>query len=270
MKLDQAKTRPLSSELENQKVASKRVSLMGEGSRSEIVYLDVNFLVPYRHQARRNFDEQELQALANTVKEHGIRQPLTVLKSETEDGFFEVISGERRLRAAKIVSLKKVPCIILASRDQAEEIALVENIQRQDLHPIELARALKALVDKLGWGGQTELEKKIGLSPSQISELLKLNELSLVVQEECLKKNFRGRDNLRALFQLKSDNERLKAIEQTSNDKNPKAIKKSFSVLRLSYDHEDLKVQRQAIAKLSVEQKEQVRAVLEDILHELW
>lgn len=270
MKLDQAKTRPLSSELEGKKNISKRVSLLGEGLRSEIVYLDIDSLVPYRYQARRNFDEKELQALTDTVKEHGIRQPLTVLKSDTEDGFFEVVSGERRLRAARMASLKKVPCIILANRDQAEEIALIENVQRQDLHPIELARSLKVLVDKLGWGSQSGLEKKIGLASSQISELIKLNDLSLEVQEAALKRNFRGRENLRALFQLKTNDERLKAIEQASHEKKTQSIRKSFSVLRLSYEQEDLKVQRQAIKKLNTAQKEEVRAVLADLIDELW
>ena len=269
MKLDQAKTRPLSSELESKKITPKRVSLLGEGSRSEIVYLDVNFLVPYRYQARQNFDEQELQALANTVKEHGIRQPLTVLKSETEDGFFEVVSGERRLRAAKMTGLKKVPCIILVSRDQAEEIALVENIQRQDLHPIELARALKTLVDKLGWGGQTELEKKIGLSPSQISELLKLNDLPLKVQETALKTNFRGRDNLRALSQLSTEEEQLKTVEQTHINKAESPSQRSFSVIRVSCTQDTIKVQKQALEKLSLEQKQLVKSILTEILLDL-
>lgn len=269
MKLDQAKTRPLSSDLESKKTVSKRVSLLGEGSRSEIVYLDVNVLVPYRYQARQNFDEQELQALTDTVKEHGIRQPLTVLKSETEDGFFEVVSGERRLRSAKMAGLKKVPCIILASRDQAEEIALVENIQRQDLHPIELARALKTLVDKLGWGGQTELEKKIGLSPSQISELLKLNDLPLKVREAALKINYRGRDNLRALFQLKTEEEQLKTVEQAKVSKTDSSLQKSFSVIRVSCMQDTIKVQKQALKKLSFEQRQRVKSILSEILLDL-
>lgn len=269
MKLDEAKTRPLSSELENKKITAKRVSLLGEESRNEIVYLDVNFLVPYRYQARRNFDEQELQAMADTIKEHGIRQPLTVLKSERDDNSFEVVSGERRLRAAKMAGLKKVPCIILASRDQAEEIALVENIQRQDLHPIELARALKTLVDKLGRGGQTALEKKIGLSSSQISELLKLNDLPLSVQEIALKTNFRGRENLRALSQLKTEEEQIRTVEQTYINKAEAPSQKSFSVIRISCTQDAVKVQKQGLNKLSKEQKQFVKNALAEILSDL-
>ena len=108
------------------------------------------------------------------------------------------------------------------------------------------------------------------MSSSQISELLKLNELSVEVQEATLRENFRGRDNLRELFQLKTDSERLKVIEQVTVEKVNKTPKKSFSVLRLSYDQEDLKIQRQALEKLSTLQRNQVREVLEQIVRDLY
>lgn len=269
MKIDNAKTRPLSADLETTKNSSKRLSLLSEGLRSEIVYLEIPMLVPYKYQARRSFSPEELQSLADTIKEHGIRQPLTVLKSDIQEGFFEVVSGERRLRAAKMVGLKKVPCIILAHRDQAEEIALVENIQRQDLHPIELAKALKTLIDKAGWGAQSGLEKKIGIAQSQISELLKLTELPESVQEQLLLKNYRGRDNLRNLFQLKTEEEQLNYIEKTDAPKSESVAKKTFSVLRISYDQNFVKVQKQTLKKLNFEQREEVINILKDIINEL-
>ena len=269
MKLDQAKTRPLSTELESKKSISRRVSLLSEGLRNEIVYLDVDLLIPYQRQARQNFDETELQSLANTIKEHGVRQPLTVLKSDIQPDCFEVVSGERRLRASKLVGLKKVPCIILANKEQAEEIALVENIQRQDLHPIELARALKTLIDKLGWGAQSELEKKIGISQPQISELLKLMELSKKVQDAAIRKNYRSRDNLRGLFRLKTEVERLEAIEKAETQKENLEHNKTFSILRLSYNQDSIKVQKNALKKLTLEQKKKVKAILEEVLSDL-
>lgn len=269
MKIDNAKTRPLPHELEVKKGPSKRLSLLSEGLRSEIVYLDVTLLIPYKYQARRNFTPDELQSLADTIIEHGIRQPLTVLKSDLQEGFFEVVSGERRLRAAKLAGLSKIPCIILASRDQAEEIALVENIQRQDLHPIELAKALKTLIDKMGRGGQLELEKKIGMAQSQISELLKLTELSEVVQERILNINYRGRDNLRALSQLKTVKEQLDYIEREKIVTSNPTEKKSFSVLRISYNQDDMKIQKQALKKLENAQKKELIKVLQGIIKEL-
>jgi ParB family chromosome partitioning protein len=269
MKIDNAKTRPLTADLEAKKSSSKRLSLLCEGLRSEIVYLEIPLLVPYKYQARRSFNPEELQALADTIKEHGIRQPLTVLKSDIQEGFFEVVSGERRLRAAKLLGLKKVPCIILESRDQAEEIALIENIQRQDLHPIELAKALKTLIDKVGRGAQSGLEKKIGMSQSQISELLKLTELSERVQDHVLHMNYRGRDNLRSLFQFKTEEEQLNYINKETIPETKQVSRKTFSILRLSYDRDYIRVQKQALKKLDPVQKEEVIEILKEILQEL-
>ena len=156
MKLDQAKTRENTDGALGRTALSKRVSVLNDTQRSEITYLSIEKLLPYRNQARTIFNEEELNALASTIKEHGIRQPLTVLRVATEedDVAFEVVSGERRLRAAKIASLSKVPCIIIDDHQKAEEIALIENIQRQDLHPVELARSLKLLTEHRGWGSQ--------------------------------------------------------------------------------------------------------------------
>src|SRR3990167_11470488 len=113
---------------------NSRVSIGFEDEVGEFYYFSVEDLIPYKNQARTIFDEEEINKLSETIKEHGIRQPLTILKSINSPNKYEVVSGERRLRAAKLVGLKKVPCIIIRDERHADEISLLENIQRQDLH----------------------------------------------------------------------------------------------------------------------------------------
>ncbi len=232
----------------------------------EYYYLDVQKLVPYKNQARKIFDEDELKNLADTIREHGVRQPLTVLKSPNQDGIFEVISGERRLKAAKMIGLEKVPCIIIDNEDSAAEIALIENIQRQDLHPIELARGLKLLVDRIGWGAQSELERKLGLPQSRISEYLSLLQLSDEIQDLAIQYNYTGRDNLLCLLKIEDENQLKDMIRGKSGGG---ASRSSFSVLRLSFNSGDLKVQSAGIKKLSSDEKKLVREKLQELIIEL-
>ena len=274
MKLDKAKIRDIPEGVMARTVLSKRTSVLNDANRSEITYLSVDKLVPYRNQARMIFNEDELIALAATIEEHGIRQPLTVLRvtNENDDIFFEVISGERRLRAAKLADLTKVPCIIIDDSQKAEEIALIENIQRQDLHPIELARSLKLLTEHRGWGSQNELKEKIGIPASSLSELLKLNSLSEAVQDIILTKNIRGREIYRKLFELTTDEHRiqfLNGISQISKNEKPSSRLTVQSVLRISLDCSGVKVQKSKLAKLSFEDRSLIKSVLIEIIEEL-
>lgn len=246
---------------------TQRSSLGMDNFIGEYYYINVDKLIPHKNQARHNFDEKELQNLAETIREHGIRQPLSVFKSELEEDKYEVISGERRLRAAKMVGLEKVPCIVLSATAKKEEIALVENIQRSDLHPIELARGLKTLIDSYGWGGQTDIEKRLGIAQSRISTSIKLLDLSLEIQDLCIAKNYTGRDNLLNLLKI-NDEETQRNIILGKPLSNHEPAKK-FSVIRISSDEGVLKVQKSSIKKLSFEQKEELIEELRKILDEL-
>lgn len=216
MKIDDAKTRPpspsLKKNLDTSRESQVRVSTFTDQKRSEISYLSVNQLAPYRNQSRTIFNEEEIDALAEIIKEHGVRQPLTVLRINDEVVRFEVVSGERRLRAAKKIGLTQIPCIIIHDANKAEEIALIENIQRSDLHPLELAKGLNKLVEKIGNGAQSELKKRMGIPQSKISELLKLLTLSPSVQQALLDHDYRRRDQLRSLFKIKTEEEQLARI----------------------------------------------------------
>src|SRR3990167_4447335 len=139
--------------------AKLRPSIGLDNTIGEFFYINVDNLKTYEKQARKHFDLTELNQLAETIREHGVRQPLSVIKTE-ESGIYQVISGERRLRAARIAGFEKVPCIILSEEAQIEEIAVIENIQRSDLHPVELAEAYSSLLKNFNYGDQSKLAKK--------------------------------------------------------------------------------------------------------------
>lgn len=248
-------------------VAGARASIGMDKFVGEFYYISIDKLLPFKNQARTNFNEEELERLAETIREHGVRQPLSVVKSDDNEGKYEVVSGERRLRASKLAGLEKVPCIILDPTSKSEEIALIENIQRADLHPIELARGLKKLIDSYGWGGQTEIEKKLGIPTSRISEAVKLLELSEAIQSLAIEKNFTGREKLQGLLKLQTDEERMIKILGSS----PKLKKNaaSFSILRISITNETFHIQKNALKKLDAEQKEKLKNQLKAIIQEL-
>lgn len=149
---------------------SARPSLLNESNRQEIRYISVERLLPYHKQARIHFDEKELENLAETIRQHGIRQPLTIVPAAKEEDKFEVISGERRLRAAQLIGLKKIPCLMLVDAGSADEVALIENIQRKDLHPLELGAAYAQLLLNGVCKSQVEIAKKLGVSRTHVVE----------------------------------------------------------------------------------------------------
>ncbi len=274
MKIENAKTR--SSEYvvaSSDIITTKRVSTFSSDNRSEIVYLNIESLIPYRNQARVIFNDDDISEMAKTIKLHGIRQPLTVLRVGDDKVAFEVVSGERRLRAARLLGLTKIPCIIIDDHEKAEEIALIENVQRKSLHPLELAKSLKSLAVKRGWGGQEELSKKIGLTSSQLSEILKLLTLSQEVQGQLLTCNVRGREHFRKLYKLPTDLEKIEYIYKNSELRSGKthgySKKTAQSVLRVSLSNDEMKIQKKQLNKLSELQKTELCEVLSMVIDEL-
>jgi ParB family transcriptional regulator, chromosome partitioning protein len=148
---------------------------------SGFMEVPVNAIAPNPKQPRTHFDDEALAGLATSIKEVGILQPLVVRR--TSDGSYEVIAGERRLRAAKAAGLPVVPVVLRDSGD--EELlrdALIENIHREDLNPIEQAEAFKALLGELGLK-QEELADRVGVSRSHIANTIRLLALPLDVQQ---------------------------------------------------------------------------------------
>lgn len=184
----------------------QRVSAYTESYKGEYYNIDIDKLIPFKNQSRKSFDQQSLMELAQTIKTHGIRQPLTVLPSEEEEGKYEIVSGERRWRAAQIISLKKLPCIILQDKNVAEEIALIENVQRKNLHPLELMQGLKNLLDKKICKNHQEIADKIGIARSVVVETLKLGKLPSSTQKMLLEKKIKSREVLRQLVKEPQQN----------------------------------------------------------------
>jgi len=135
--------------------------------------LDINKIEPNRDQPRKNFDAERLDALKNSIAEMGVILPIIVSKAD-KSGYHRIIAGERRWRASKLAGLKKIPVIIRDYDDKAAtEVALIENLQREDLDPIEEAKGYKSLIDGFSMT-QEEISKKVGKSRSAITNSLRL------------------------------------------------------------------------------------------------
>jgi ParB family transcriptional regulator, chromosome partitioning protein len=151
------------------------VSEAGEREGAELREVAVELVSPNPDQPRKRFDEEALQALAESVKERGVLQP--VLVRPRAGGTYELVAGERRWRAAQIAGLETLPALV-QKRDDAQslEVALIENMAREDLNPIEAARAVAALVEELGLTRE-EVGRRVGRSRVAISNLLRLLDL---------------------------------------------------------------------------------------------
>ncbi len=140
----------------------------------------INEIEPNRNQPRSNFDEDALQELADSIKQYGVIQPIVVNK---KDNYYEIIAGERRWRASKIAGLKEVPVIIKEYSDQeVMEVALIENIQREDLNPIEEALAFRRLIKEYNLK-QDEIAEKVSKSRAAVANSLRLLKLDERVQK---------------------------------------------------------------------------------------
>ena len=149
-------------------------------SEDRVLYIDINDIRPNSAQPRKNFDQDALNELADSIKQYGVIQPIVVQKI---DDYYEIIAGERRWRAAKIAKLKKIPVVIKNfSEQEIVEIALIENIQREDLNPIEEAEAYKRLIDEYNLK-QEEMAERLSKSRTSITNSMRLLKLSSKVQK---------------------------------------------------------------------------------------
>lgn len=143
--------------------------------------VDINEVEPNFGQPRKKFDEIELQELSKSILEHGIIQPLIVREKE---GKYEIVAGERRYRAARLANINEIPIIIKTfSEQQTLEVALVENIQREDLNPMELASAYSLLMDRFDLN-QEQVADKVGKSRPSVANIMRLLKLNPYVQEK--------------------------------------------------------------------------------------
>lgn len=222
-----------------------------EGRSEEMVSgkaeLDVNLIKSNPYQPRKHFDEVKLQELAESIKEHGVFTPILV--KQANDGY-ELIAGERRLRASIMANKATIPAIIMEFNDQQMmEIALLENVQREDLNPIEEAIGYQKLIERLNYT-QEELSKRIGKSREYVTNLLRLLKLPKQIQDYVVDGKL-SNGHARCLLPLKEESKMIEVADH--------AMKQGLSVRQLE----------QFVKKLLTEKKEkeekQVDSHLKDV-----
>lgn len=177
-----------------------------EGESGGVLTVRVSQMEPKGDQPRKFFDTEALSQLAESISAHGVLQPILV--RETEDGRFQIIAGERRWRAAKMAGLNEVPVILLdAGEQEAAQIALIENIQREDLNPLEEAAAYRSLAEEYHLS-QEEISRQIGKSRSAIANAVRLLDLPDDVRAYVLSGELSA-GHARALLGLRNGDEML-------------------------------------------------------------
>lgn len=157
------------------------VEEMPGSSGSKVLHIDPNLVQPNPHQPRKNFDPHTIKSLTESIREHGLLQPILVRPGK--DGGYQLVAGERRWRAARELGLNSIPVIIKdMGNKQSLSVALVENLQREDLNPIEKARAFWELIEVFGLT-QEEVGRYTGIDRSTVANFLRLLELPIEVQE---------------------------------------------------------------------------------------
>ena len=181
------------------------------GEKSPYQKLPIYKVEPNPGQPRQDFDEEELQALSDSIAEHGIVQPLTV--RQLDSGYYQIIAGERRWRAARMAGLSEVPAVIIEADDKkAMELALIENLQRQDLNPVEEALGYKSLMEDYGLT-QEDTAKRVGKSRPAVANALRLLGLCPEVLEK-LRSGELTAGHARAVLTVKGEKKQQEAAQK--------------------------------------------------------
>ena len=244
--------------------SNSRASIGLDQAVGEFFYIPVNQLEPFKNQSRRDFNQEDIEKLAESIKEYGVRQPLTIIKND--ESKYEVISGERRLRASKLAGLSKVPCIILKEHNNADAIALIENIHRKDLHPVELGITYSSLLTKNIFINQEQLAQAISVPKSTISECIKYAKLPQEIIDKLISNNIVSRDKLRNLVKANNNHDIDKMRIIVGLDK---IQHKNFSIIRVFSSEGTIKVQNTGISKLSKANKKILKHTLSKIIEEI-
>lgn len=200
----------------------------------QIEMISIEDIIPNRFQPRLNFDDKALNELANSIKQHGLIQPLVLRKLDNK---YEIISGERRYRAAQMAGLAEVPAVVRILTDQeSAELAVAENVQRQDLSPIEEAKSYQRLLDT-NINDHSELSQKLGISEQDVEKKMKLLGLATPVQEALLNKKISER-HARSLLKLTDESDQIEMLNRIINNRltvkqTDEAIKEMLSKIEI-------------------------------------
>ncbi len=185
--------------------------------KEDVLNIDIKKVQSNPYQPRKKFDQKSLNELADSIKKHGILQPIIV--SSIGDGKYQVIAGERRLRASKLAGLKKIPAIVKGKKTNKEnlELAILENIQREDLTPIERALSYKQLADEFGMT-HAQIAQRVGKGRVAVTNTIRLLDLPDKVKE-ALEKGQISENHARAILALPTESQRVKLLEQVKTQK---------------------------------------------------
>lgn len=237
------------------------------------IKLDINLVEPNREQPRKQFDEDALIELADSIKQVGIIQPLVVQQRE---GYYEIIAGERRWRAAKMAGLKEVPAVIRNySEKEILEIALIENIQRENLNPIEEALAYKRLIEEFKLK-QDEVAEKVSKSRTAVTNAMRLLKLDERVQQMLID-DMISSGHARALLSLEDKEEQYKLAMRVFDEKlsvreiekmvkailTPKKEKEEMPKLDFLYKEIEEKMKNIMGTKVSIKAKDKNKGKIE-------
>lgn len=185
-----------------------------ESTAGQVKIVPINEIEPNKEQPRKNFDEDKMEELSQSIKEHGIIQPLIVKK---QGNFYVIVAGERRWRAARMAGLSEVPVIIQDySNNEVMEISLIENLQREDLNPIEEAKAFETLINSFSLK-QEEVAKRVGKSRSAIANTLRLLQLDESIQELLIHQSI-SEGHARALLALSNKADQIVVVDKILKD----------------------------------------------------
>ena len=227
-------------------------------AENEIVQLKINEIEPNKNQPRKDFDEEKLRQLAESIKHHGVVQPVIVKKS---GDVYNIVAGERRWRAARIAGLDTIPAIVGDYDDrQVMEIALIENLQREDLNPIEESEAYEKLINEFKLT-QEDLAGIIGKSRPYIANALRLNKLEDEIKD-FVRNNLLSGGHARALLALENKNDRLKLANEI--------IKKGLSVRETEFLVKNYTLMEGKARRTRKQKKSEEIVYLEDKLKKIW
>ena len=213
-----------------------------EGS-SNLSEVEISRITPNPNQPRREFDPEALQELANSIRELGIIQPITVRK--VDDGTFQLIAGERRWRASQLAGLTAIPAYIVTVEDQnAMEMALVENIQREDLNAIEIALAYQHLAETSGMT-QAKISERVGKSRAAVTNYMRLLKLPAQVQM-ALKNHEIEMGHARALLSIDSPSQQIKLFKEVQQQQ--LSVRKVEEMVQALKSGDDVKTAKGRIA----------------------
>ena len=204
-------TRRTKADITDNKDQAKEQKTPAEGG---VLYVDINDIMPNASQPRKSFDEDKLQELADSIQQHGLIQPIVLRKAGKG---YEIVAGERRWRAARLIGLKQIPSIVKELTDEENMLlAIIENMQREDLNPIEEAEGLKQMIDTYGLT-QEQVSVSVGKSRPYITNSLRLLKLAEYVKELTAAGKL-SMGHARALAAIEYEDRQIELADRTVNE----------------------------------------------------